>query len=87
MRFIFILLFNFIINFLINYYNTLFNNRDYLFKFKFSIFFNKGEEIFAYIINSFIIFIQIRNIIEILIVFPRNIKFNTIIKYIINRYY
>ena len=56
-KFIFILLFNFITNLLISYYNIIFNNRDYLFEFKFSIFFNKKKEIFAYIINSFIIFI------------------------------
>ena len=56
-KFIFILLFNFIMNLLINYYDTLFNDRDYLFEPEFSIFLNKKEEVFVYIIDSFIIFV------------------------------
>ena len=56
-KFMFILLFNFITNILINYYDIFSNDRDYLFELKLSIFFNKKEGIFAYIIDSFITFI------------------------------
>ena len=40
-RFIFTLLFNLVINLLINYHNIFSNDRDYLFKFKLSIFLDK----------------------------------------------
>lgn len=37
------------INVFISYYDTLFNNRDYLFKSKLSAFLDKKEEVFAHV--------------------------------------
>ena len=56
-KFILILLLNIITNILINYYDTLLNNRDYLFEPEFLIFLDENKEIFVYVINIFAIFI------------------------------
>ena len=56
-KIVFTLLLNIIINILINYYNTLLNDRDYLFEFKLTIYLDNTDGIFAYIIDYLIIFV------------------------------
>ena len=70
-------------------YLIIFNNRDFLFEFEFSINYNfdNNNKNFVYIVDIIIIFIQIRNFIEILIIFFKRIKFDTIIEYLMNKYY
>ena len=51
--------FKFIINILINYASTLFNHRDFLFKFEFLINYNLDfdDNVFVYIVDFIIFFI------------------------------
>ena len=58
-----------------------------MFESKIIIYFNKNNEIFAYIIDCLLTFMQIKNIIETFIVLFKNIKLNTVIKYIMNDAY
>ena len=81
------LLSNIITNILINYHGILSNNRNYLFELKFLIFLDKNRGVFTYIVNIFIIFIQVKNFIEIFIILFKNIRLNTIIKFVIDKYY
>ena len=75
------------INILINYYDILFDDRDFLFEFKLIIFFDKDSEVFAYVIDCSLTFMQIKNIIKTLIILFRNIKLNIVIKYAANDCY
>ena len=70
-------------------YLTIFENRDFLFEFEFSINydFDFDDKIFVYIINFIIIFIQTRNFTKISIIFFKRIRFDTIIKYFVDKYY
>lgn len=81
------LLSNIIINVLINYYDTLLDDRDYLFESKLFTFLNKKEKIFVYVIDFFIIFVQAKNTIEISIILLKNIRLNTVIEYAVDEYY
>ena len=81
------LLLNTITNISINYYDILLNNRDYLFKLKFLILLDKNKEVSIHVIDIFVIFIQIKNFIEIFIILFENIRLDTIIKFIIDKYY
>ena len=74
-------------NILINYYNTLFDDRDFLFEFELIIFFDKNDGVFAHIINCSLTFMQIKNIIEAFIMLFKNIKLNIVIKYAANDCY
>ena len=78
---------NTIINISINYYDILFNNRNFLFEFKLITFFDKNNEVFVYVIDCLLTFMQVKNIIETFIVLFKNIKLNIMIKYITNDYY
>ena len=75
------------INISINYYNTLFNDRDFLFESELIISFDKNNEIFVYIIDCLLIFMQVKNIIKAFIILLKNIKLNIIIKYATDGYY
>ena len=77
------------INVLINYINTLLNDRDFLFEFEFSINYdlNINDDIFIYIVDFIIIFIQTKNVMKAFMIFFKNIKLNTIMKYVANEYY
>ena len=86
-KFVIILSPNSILNISINYYNTLLNDRDYLFKSELTIYFDNNNEIFAHIINCLITFVQTKNIIKAFIVLFRYIKLKTIIKYAMNDCY
>ena len=76
-------------NISINYASTLFNNRNFLFELELLINYNFDfdDDVFVYIVDFIIFFIQIRNFIETLMIFFRNIKLNIIMKYIINECY
>ena len=83
------MLFKSIINVLINYASTLFNDRDFLFEFKFLINYDLdvNDDIFAYIVNFIIIFIQIKNVTKTFMLFFKNVKLNIIMKYVANECY
>ena len=70
-------------------YSIIFDDRNFLFEFEFLINYNfdDNDKIFIYIVDIIIIFIQIRNFIEVLITFFKRIKFDTIIQYSINKCY
>ena len=75
-------------NILINYV-ALFDNRDFLSKSEllFNYNLNSNNNIFAYIVNSFIFFNQTRNFMKISIVLLKRIRFNMIMKYFIDECY
>ena len=77
------------INILINYSSTVFNNRDFLFESEFLINYNLDfdDDVFAYIVNFIIFFVQTKNVIEIFMIFLRKIKLNIIMKYVANKCY
>ena len=70
-------------------YLTIFDDRDFLFEFEFLInyFFDFDDEIFVYIIDFIIIFVQIRNFMKTSIKNFKRIKFDTIMKYSANKCY
>ena len=53
----FTLLSNIIINISINYYDTLSNDRDYLFEFELTTYFDNIDEMFVYVIDCSMIFV------------------------------
>lgn len=57
LNFLIILLLNMIISILISYYNTLLDDRDYLFKLELRIYFKKKNSVFIYVIDLLIIFV------------------------------
>ena len=75
------------INISINYYDTLFDDRDFLFESELVISLDKDNEIFAYIIDCSLTFVQAKNTIKTFIILLRNIKLNTMIKYVANDCY
>ena len=88
-KFIITLSFKFVINVLINYVSTLFDDRDFLFESELLINYNLDfdDDVFAHIVDFFIFFIQIRNFIKTSIIFFKNIRLNTIMKYAVNECY
>ena len=88
-KFTIIFLLKSIINVFVNYINTFPKNRDFLFEFELLINynFNFDDEIFIHVVNFIIIFILIRNFTKISIIFFKRIRFNTIVKYLMNDCY
>ena len=88
-KFIIILLFKSIINVLINYISTLFNDRDFLFKFELLINYDLdfNDDIFAHVVDFIIIFIQIKNVTKTFMIFFRNVKLSIVVKYAANECY
>ena len=65
----------------INFYNHLLKDRDFLFKLKRVNQFNEDNEIFAHIMNFFLIFVQLKNFIFTLIKLLKHFKLKTFMKY------
>lgn len=63
------------------YHESLLNDRDFLFKFKCFNNFDDDDEIYVHMIDFFLIFVQIRNIINKLITLFKRIKLNFVKKY------
>ena len=75
------------INILINYYNILFDDRDFLFESELVIFLDKDNGVFAHIIDCSLTFVQVKNIIKVLIILSKNIRLDIMIKYVTDGYY
>ena len=78
-----------IINISISYSSKLSDNRDFLFESKLPVSYNLEYEnnIFAYIIDIRINFIQVKNVTKVSITLYRNIRLDIVVEYSVDGYY
>ena len=76
-------------NISISYLNKLSKDRNFLFELELSKNYNLDlkDDIFTHVVNAIINFIQIKNTTNVSITLFRNVRLDTIMKYLANKYY
>ena len=84
-----VLLLNIVINISVNYYDSLPDNRDFLFEPELSASYDlrHTDGVFAYIVNTNLTLVQAKNATEVSIVLSKNIRLRTVVEYLVDGYY